>query len=161
VHADGASPAKRFFRIAPYAIFAINLVTNALAYPTLPDFIPARFDLSGNVTAVGPKWIIWLPTIGMFLALLVMWLADRYPVQFYRPRSKDPEYRERIVPVLRDVSATTRTALVILGILIDALVYVALPDNRAPAAGIVIVLLSAFALLLTIVGGFVRLRRVL
>ena len=125
------------------------------------DNIPARFDLSGNVISVGSQWIIWMPTVGMFVALLVMWLADRYPLQFYRPRSNNPEYRERIVPVLRDVTATTRTALVILGILIDALVYMALPENRAPAGGIVIVLVSAFALLLTIVGGIARLRQVL
>ena len=152
---------KRQLQIIPYVIFALNALMNAIAYSSLPDFVPARFDLSGNVTSVGPKWIIWLPTIGMFLALLVMWLADRYPLQFYRPRSNDPEYRGRIIPVLRDVSAATRTALVILGILIDALIYVALPDNHAPTISIVAVLLSAFALLLTIVGGFVRLRRVL
>ena len=152
---------KRTLLIAPYVIFAINLLTNALAYPTLPDFIPARFDFSGNVTSVGPKWIVWIPTLGMLLALIVMALADKFPLQFYRPRSKNPEYRAQIIPLLRDVNSMLRNSLVVLCILIDGLVYVALPTNRAPLLSIVVVLGAAFAVLLNLVGGFVRLRKVL
>lgn len=62
-----------------------------LFYSQLPEEIPIHFNAAGKVDGYGTRKFIWvLPTIGLFIFLLIYWI-NKFPHRFNFPRKVTQE----------------------------------------------------------------------
>jgi uncharacterized membrane protein len=75
--------------IMPFILLLILLIISALAYPLLPERVAIHFDASGNPDGWSSKFdaLLISPAMGAifaFIPLLLVAIAKRYPMLFYR-----------------------------------------------------------------------------
>jgi len=81
---------KRNYFLVGFALLAATLVATAIAYPHLPDMVPAHWDAHGAVDHFSPKWRLFLDVpvgiagiLGLFA--LLPWLSPkRFEVDTFR-----------------------------------------------------------------------------
>ncbi len=81
----------RFPEVLSLALLFLLFLLPLLAYNRLPGQVPQHFDLEGNVTSYGPRYLLWmLPALGLVLYLMFTLLA-RNPARFRHAVRITPE----------------------------------------------------------------------
>jgi len=80
---------SRIYIIMPFLILLVLLMISVIAYPLLPERVAIHFDASGNPDGWSDKFgaLLLAPSMGAvfaFIPLLLVALAKRYPMVFYR-----------------------------------------------------------------------------
>lgn len=131
--------------IAP-VLYAGLFVFLALQWRTLPEQIPTHFDISGNVTGYGSKWVlILLPAIGV-VTDIAMAVSMRFPKSWSTGVKVTVFNRARVYKVFRDLMADMRISCAVLFILISVFI-VAAPTGLPGWASALIALLIVIPIL--------------
>ncbi len=99
-------------RAAVIALAAYTFVSIRSAMPELPERIPTQFNWQGEPTGWGSPNTLWVllafQVFGSVLMLAIPAIGRRAPqlvnLGFHRLSNYSPEARERILPLLRDMS---------------------------------------------------------
>jgi uncharacterized membrane protein len=84
---------SRIYIIMPFLILLVLLIVSVIAYPLLPERVAIHFDAAGNPDGWSDKFgaLLISPVMGVVLAfipLLLVALAKKYPMLFYRGKLK-------------------------------------------------------------------------
>ena len=92
----------KIIEIISYVLLAVSFILAIIAQKTLPDQIPAHYDLTGKVTGYGsPTTLFMLPGIMLFSNLIISFVTHFVSTDFWSMPFKVKE--ERKIIVYRDI----------------------------------------------------------
>ena len=91
---------KVFFKIygVELAFFAVSILSVAIAWVFLPETIPVQWK-DGQVSSVGPKWILWLLALALLGASCVSHYALKRYFDKFPALAPTLSGMERLVPI--------------------------------------------------------------
>lgn len=106
-------PYKKIMNILGWLLLCITFVYIIFQWNSLPDQIPAHYDVYGKVDRYGGKANILLMPIVMGIIFLMLVLLERYPNVWNVPVEVREETKERIYDSMAAVIVTLRCMLML------------------------------------------------
>lgn len=106
-------PYKKIMNILGWLLLCITFVYIIFQWNSLPDQIPAHYDVYGKVDRYGGKANILLMPIVMGIIFLMLVLLERYPNVWNVPVEVREETKERIYDSMAATIVTLRCMLIL------------------------------------------------